>query len=222
MYMKKYFPVVLLVLGFLIVGYSPAQATGQAAWNIKWNSNGSLDETVTIRNHNIIIQDNEWQTSRSDQGLILTRHINNWQEYSKLGDGLPLELSQKDFWLIKSSTLTMKEQARPGSLYEQLTDFGGARLSIEVPGIIRESTAQEKIDSTAVWTLGTADAVTLNAVVFDGIVLGIAFFALCAIIILIIFLSRIRRVNRLIAQEYSLERAAEEFARGDMEEQENQ
>ncbi len=220
MYMKKYFPAVFLVLGLLMVICFPAAASDQAAWNIKWNSNGSLDETVTIRDQNIVIPDNQWKTSRFDQGLILTRHINNWQEYSRRGDGLPFELSQKDFWLIKSSTLTMKEQVRPGSLYEQLADEGGTRLSIEVPGIIRATSAQEKIDSTAVWNLSTGGVITLEAVIFDGIVLGIALFALGAITIFIIFLHRLRRVNQLIAQEYSLEKAAEEFARGDMEEQE--
>lgn len=222
MYMKKYFPAVLLVLGLLIASCSPVQATGETTWNIKWNTNNSLDETVTVQGHNVVIQDNEWKTSRSDQGLILTRHINDWQEYSKLGDGLPLQLTQKDFLLIKLSSLNMKEQVSPGSLYEQFTDFDGARLSIEVPGIIRESSAQEKVESTAIWTLSTAGAITLNAIVFDGVLLGIAFFALCSIIIFIIFLNRIRRVNQLIVQEYSLERAAEEFARGDMEEQEEQ
>lgn len=219
MYMKKYFPFVFLALGLLVICCYPLSAADPATWNIKWNSDASIDETVIISEPNVVIEDKDWQTSHSGQSLVLSRHVDNWQEYSKLGDRLPLELTQKDFWLLKFSSLTMKE-ATPGSLFEQFNQFRGARLSIEVPGIIRDSSADEKVDSTATWNLSTASPVTLNAVAFDGVILGISLFALGFLIIFIIFASRIRRVNQLIAQEYSLERAAEEFARGDMEEQE--
>jgi len=219
MYMKKYFPVVFIIILGLFISALPVQATDEATWNLKWNNDGSLDETVTVFNHNIVIEADNWKTSRSDQGLILRRHVNNWQDYRKLDDGLPLELAERNYRLIKASTLTMKEES-PGSLYEQFCAFNGARLSIEVPGIIRETSAQDKIESTAAWTVGSAGAITIKALIFDGVLLGIIFFAFCSIIIFLIFLHRIRRVNQLIAEEYSLEKAAEEFARGDINKEE--
>jgi hypothetical protein len=219
MYMKKYFPVVLIIILGLFIAVLPGQASDEATWNLKWNNDGSLDETVTVFDHNIVIEADNWETSRSDQALTLSRHVDNWQDYLNLEDGLPLVLVEKNYGLVKTSTLTMKD-ASPGSLYEQFGAIDGARLSIEVPGIISETSAQEKIESTAVWELGSAGAITLKASIFDGVVLGIIFFALCAIIIFFVFLRRIKRVNQLIAEEYSLEKAAEEFARGDTDKEE--
>jgi hypothetical protein len=213
--MKKYFPVLLIVFGLLLLSCPSSLAAGETAWTIKWNSNGSLDEKINISGHNVVVVDKEWNSSRSGQELVLTRHIKNWQEYSKLNDRLPLEIKEKNFLLLKSSSLTMQEETLPGCLYEQFSNLADARLSIEVSGIIRDTTADRSINSTATWNLGNSTAlplINLQAIVFDGVILGISFFVLCFTIIFIIYLNHIRKVNQLITQEYSLEKAAEDFA----------
>lgn len=224
MYMKKYFPVVILVLGLLLISYSSLQAGDEASWTIKWNSNGSLDEKVIITNHNVVINDQEWETSRSGNQIILSRHIKDWQAYSQLSNNVPLNVVEKDYLLLKFSSLTAKQEATPGGLFEEFSQFTDSSLSIEVPGVIRNSSAQLNQNSIAVWNLADPQAspVELDAIVFDGIFLGISFFVLCFIIIFIIYLNRIKRVNRLIAEEYSLERAALEFAQGENDKEEEE
>ena len=93
--MKKYFPFVFIVLGFLFVNCPFLLGAGATTWTIKWNSNGSLDEKVNISGHNVaVIDDKEWNSSRSGQDLVLSRHIKNWQEYSRFNDRLPLEIGR--------------------------------------------------------------------------------------------------------------------------------
>ena len=224
MYMKKLFPVVILVVGLLLISCSSLQAGDEASWTIKWNSNGSLEEKVIITNHNVVANDQEWETSRSGNQVILSRHINDWRAYGQLGDNLPITVVQKDFLLMKFASLTVKQVATPGSLFEQFISLTDARLSIEVPGAIRNSNAKVSQNSVVVWNLDDLQSspVKLDAVIFDGIFLGISLFVFCFIIIFIIYLNRIRRVHRLIAEEYSLERAALEFSQGENENNEEE
>jgi hypothetical protein len=221
--MKKLFPVVILVLGLLLFTCSSLQAGDEASWTIKWNNNGSLDEKVVITNHNVVINNQEWESSHSGNQIILSRHINDWRAYGQLGDSLPITVVQKDYLLMKFASITVKQEATPGSLFEQFMGLTNARFSIEVPGAIRNSNAEVSQNSVAVWNLDNLQSspVKLDAVIFDGIFLGISFFVFCFIIIFIIYLNRIRRVHRLIAEEYSLERAALEFSQGENENNEN-
>ncbi|MDD3270968.1 MAG: hypothetical protein PHR04_02555 [Syntrophomonadaceae bacterium] len=221
--MKKLFPVVILVLGLLLINCSSLPAGDEASWTIKWNSNGSLDEKIIIANHIVVTNDQEWETSRSGNQVILSRHVNDWRAYGQLGDSLPITVVQKDYLLMKFASLTVKQEATPGSLFEQFISLTDARLSIEVPGAIRNSNAEASQNSVAVWNLDDLQSspVKLDAVIFDGIFLGISFFVFCFIIIFIIYLRRIRRVHRLIAEEYSLERAALEFSQGENENNDN-
>ena len=224
MYMKKYFPVVILVVGLLLLSCSSLQAGDEASWTIKWNNNGSLDEKVVIPGNNVVVIGQEWETSHSGNQTILSRHVKDWRAYGQLGDSLPLTVVQKDYVLLKFASLTVKQEATPGSLFEQFIGLSNARLSIEVPGAIRNSNAQASQDSLATWNLASLESspVKLDAVIFDGIFLGITFFAFCFIIIFIIYLNRIRRVHRLIAEEYSLERAVLEFTQGENDKEEEE
>ncbi len=224
MYMKKYLPVVILVLGLLLISCSSLQANNEASWTIKWNSNGSLDEKVIIANHNVVINEQEWETSHTGNQTILSRHVRDWRAYGELSDSLPLTVVQKDFVLMKFASLTVKQEATPGSLFDQFMGLTDASLSIEIPGAIRNSNAEVSQNSMAIWNLASLQSspVKLDAVIFDGLFLGITFFAFCFIIIFIIYLNRIRRVHRLIAEEYSLERAALEFTQGENENKEEE
>lgn len=217
MYMKKYLPVVILVIGLLLISCSSLQASDEASWTIKWNSNGSLDEKVIIPNHNVVINETEWETSQSANQTILSRHVRDWRAYGQLNDSLPITVVQKDYLLMKFAGLTVKKEATPESLFAQFIGLEDARLSIEVPGAIRNSNADVSQNSVAVWNLADLQSspVKMDVVIFDGIFLGITFFAFCFIIIFLIYLNRIRRVHRLIADEYSLERAALEFTEGE-------
>lgn len=222
--MKKYFPVVILVVGLLLLSCSSLQAGDEASWTIKWNNNGSLDEKVVIPGNNVVVIGQEWETSHSGNQTILSRHVKDWRAYGQLGDSLPLTVVQKDYVLLKFASLTVKQEATPGSLFEQFIGLSNARLSIEVPGAIRNSNAQASQDSLATWNLASLESspVKLDAVIFDGIFLGITFFAFCFIIIFIIYLNRIRRVHRLIAEEYSLDRADLEFTQGEIDKEEEE
>jgi len=70
--MKKFLPVVILVLGMLLISCSSLQASDEASWTIKWNSNGSLDEKVVIPGHNVVLNEQEWETSHSGSNYSIS------------------------------------------------------------------------------------------------------------------------------------------------------
>jgi len=217
--MKKCFPVLLLVIGFLFVTCNSVQAEPQATWHIEWNRDNSLNETVIIQGHNVVIEDSEWNISRSGQKLTLTRSSKDWHEYSKFNDRVPFRVKEKNFLLVKFSNLTV-DKAINSSLYEQFKNLEGARLSIDVPGIIQETSAPLRDESSVNWTLDDNQVVSLAIIAFDGVITGIVFFILGFILVFLVYLRRVKKVDQLIAEKYSLQRAAEEFARGEINGQE--
>jgi K+ transporter len=58
-------------------------------------------------------------------------------------------------------------------------------------------------------------------VTIQGLWLGLVLFTLAFIVILFYYLGRIRRVNRLIEDEYSLEKALEQLEKEEKENAEN-
>ncbi|MGI5912494.1 MAG: hypothetical protein ACOX6E_07950 [Syntrophomonadaceae bacterium] len=210
--MKKYFPVAITVLFLLLVSCSLLYAGNLAAWNIKWNYDSSLDETVAIQGYKVTIDAKGWDTLHSDQKTILTRHVTDWNEYSKLPDQLPLEVRQHNFWLIKLSNITMVNKLNTGSLLEQLKDSGANfDIKIEVPGIVVNSNADKEGYFSAAWNYDSGKVMKLTTLEFNWLALLLVLFLLSALIVFLIFLRRIKSMEQFIAYEYSLEKAVEEL-----------
>ena len=84
-------------------------------------------------------------------------------------------------------------------------------FSLSIPGNISQHSADQVSENQLWWknlkkNKGLPDDVPLLASsIVDGMTLGITIIALGALIVLCYFINRIRRVNKLIADVYSLE-----------------
>ena len=210
--MRKQICFTLLLVSLLLVYTSPA--LGQRVdWNLTWQDDGSIVETVSLEKINLLPDTGEWQSSTDPNGrLILTRQIAGWEEYSKLSDSLPLSIQSRNFLVLQTAVINSEDfAAAPGGLYQQIAAVPDAQLSIKIPGIIRDHSADLIVDSQeAVWKLSRLDHLTtedllLKATVFDGLLIAVLLVGGAVIVIGMWFLRGIRRANQLIEEEYSLD-----------------
>lgn len=210
--MRKRICWTLLLLGFLLV--SPAPALAQAVdWQLTWQDDGTILETVNLEKINLKLEQGEWQADADSQGnLVLTRQTDGWAAYSQRLDRLPFKMESRNYLLLESAAIYSENYSPdPKGLYSQIAVIPDAQLSIKLPGIIRDHSADSIIDSQeAVWQLSRLDHIAteellLKATVFDGLLLAIILVGGAVIIIGLLFLRSIRRVHKLIEEEYSLE-----------------
>jgi len=204
-----------LLVCLLLVWTSPA--LGQRVdWNLTWLDDGTIVETVSLEMRDLVLEDKSWHSSADPQGrLLLTRRTNSWEEYSKLSDRLPLSMESRNYVILQTAKLRSEDfAAAPGGLYQQVAAASDAQLSIKVPGIIHDHSADMIIDNQqAVWKLSRLDHLTtedllLQATIFDGLLIAVLLVGGAVIVIGLWFLRTIRRAHRLIDEEYSLDNIA--------------
>ncbi len=205
--MRKRIPTVLLCLFLCLILCPIASAT--ADWQINWQENGGLQEKVEISGPNLHDADGEWQRSASNKGIIFSRSVENWESYNELTDKIPIQARVKDLFCCKIITLTALPEVYPDSLYASLDQSQDMRLEMIVPGIIIDSTAIED-ESMVYWEINNPGMsfdqdFIIQAIMVDGFGLGITILAIGSIILAIFFAVRMRKVNRLIDETYSLD-----------------
>jgi hypothetical protein len=198
---------------------NPVPALAQAVdWQLTWQDDGSILETVTLEKMDLEMGEGEWETSTDNQGnLVLTRTTADWTSYTQKADRLPLRIENRNYLILESAFIYGEDySADQKGLYYQIAIVPDAQLSIKLPGFIRAHTADSIIDSQeAVWQLSRLDEMAtgellLKATVFHGLVVGVILVVGAVIIIGLLFLRSIRRVHKLIEEEYSLENLAME------------
>ena len=210
--MRKRVCCALLLLSFLLVSPTPAW-TQVVDWHLIWQDDGSILETVELERADLKLEQGDWRSSTDSQNrLILTRSTADWNDYQQRSDRLPLSVVSRNFVVLKVATINSENfSAAPEGLYAQIAAWPDAQLSIRLPGVIRDHSADRIVDSQeAVWQLNRLDHIVteeqlLKAVVLDGLLLAIMLVGLAIIIIGLFFLRSIYRVHKLIETEYSLE-----------------
>jgi hypothetical protein len=197
-----------ILLFFLIFIIAP-NAQANTKWEILWNDDDSLMETVAT-DEQVSFQPNGWQLSVKEGKASYHREIKDWQEYAQLGDRLPLAVSVKDYLLFKSIAFKAQAFDPQDDTLAGFVGTGPLDISISVPGLIRSGSADEVKDLTAVWHLNNLTDLhsrgnMLLVDTFDGFLLGLLLILLGIVIIGLTYLSRVRRTHKLIEQEYSLE-----------------
>lgn len=199
----------LILLFFLIfIAIPPAAANTQ--WEVLWNDNDNLIETVQIEKQAAAIEPDGWQGIQTSQGTMYKRSVKDWQSYAQLTDHLPVSVTVKDYLLFKSIAFKAQGFNPQAGTVAGLAGAGPLDLSISVPGLIRAGSADEVKDVTAVWHLKNLNELNtrgrmLIVNTFDGFILGLLIIVLGILIIGFVFLGRIRKTHKLIEQEYSLE-----------------
>lgn len=209
--MKKYFPVIVALL-FMVLFFSPKAVAAEVEWRLIWHDDGRIEEQITAEGQNIEV-DETWKYEQDHEKSIITREVENWHIYNSLPDRLPVQAQVKDFLIFKTISLN-KNQVTSGSLYPRIIDDYSGKLYIHLPGIIRESSAVDFNDLTGIWNLSQIDNVAkedyiMKAVTFEGLPIAILIFVLGALIIMAKFIGKMRKVNQLIEEEYSLDRVQE-------------
>jgi|BioPla2DNA2_1021312.scaffolds.fasta_scaffold113534_1 hypothetical protein len=212
--MRKRVCCALLLLSFLLVSAAPAWAQ-VVDWRLIWQDDGSILETVKLEKVNLPLEvlEEDWQSSTDSQNkLVLTRRTADWDDYQQRSDRLPLSVVSRNFLVLKVATINSANfPTAPEGLYAQISTLPDAQLSIKLPGIIRDHSADRIVESQeAVWQLNRLDHIVtedqlLKATVFDGLLLAIMLVGLAIIIIGLFFMRSINRVHKLIETEYSLE-----------------
>lgn len=200
----------VFMLLFFIIFVTIPQAAASTEWQIIWNDNNNLVETVLLNNDSAKIQSEGWQCFSTSQGTIYKRNVKDWAGYDKLADRLPVTVTVKDYLIFKSIAFKAQHFEAPAGAVAELAGNQPVDLSISVPGLIRAGSADEVKTVTAVWHLKNLNELNsrgrmLIVNTFDGFMLGLLIIVLGVFIIGLVFMSRIRKTHKLIEREYSLE-----------------
>lgn len=207
--MRKHIPAVVLSL-FMCLLFSQAALASGTDWQIKWQENGSLQEKVNVTGQELHNVDAGWQMSSTGNKVILNRDINNWEAYNSLTDKLPLQAKVKNYLCCNIITLTALPEVQKNTLYSSLDPNQTIRLEMNVPGIILDSSAVGRDNKTVYWVIKNpgeklGQKFIFRAIMIDGFGLGITILILGVIFLTIFFIARMRKVNRIIDETYSLD-----------------
>ena len=210
--MKKFFPLILTLLFMIMLWPGPVQAA-EVLWQIDLRDDGSIYESLTM-DQSPGFDTREWKQLEGGEKFKLERKLDNWQAYQALSQSLPIKAEIKNYIVFKKTSLFWEKDKSAGFL-QAVTDSGQGQLRIRIPGAIGESSADEVKDMTATWELKRLAAMEdgqklLAASILDGLMLGVTLFGTGFLIIVIWFMRRMKRVNNLIQERYSLENIGQE------------
>jgi len=215
---KKIFP---FIMAFCLMFFSfPAVVlAGQAEWSIVWNDrDGTLQEEVIIYGmQDLQVNSEEWNCSESQGKLVLSREVKDWQAYNTLSDRFPLKARVKNLVIFKIITLKGQEdEVKNKGLYGQIYSQNKIKLTVEMPGIMAKSSAEQVKDYAHTWNLSPNDNqrqedIMLRVIFPEGFYLGIAVFIIGFLVIIFRFRHSIKRIDKIIEEEYSLEKARAEI-----------
>jgi len=204
--MKNLFgPSIIFALILMII--LPGVATASdASWQLHWRDDGSLQEEVRISDHDIVPEDTNWQRNREGDQYIFQREVKNWSIYQELKDRLPVEVQQNNYIIFKQAEIKTSG-LQVGGLFGELSPTDNLHLTLIVPGIITGSSANLVEESRASWVfIGGEQLVQqtglIKFVTVDGLLLGIGILFLGLLGVVVHFVIRLKRVNRIIEEEY--------------------
>lgn len=206
--MRKFIPAIVLIV-MLCFCFSPA-AFAVTYWQIDWEESGALQEKVILNQQEMVNTGADWQTSHAGSEIILSRNVADWKAYNDLTDKLPLQAAVKDLLCCKLITLTALPEASNGILYSNIDPNQNLHLVMNVPGIVLDSVGATKNENEFYWEIkdpmqGFGQDFVFRAIIIDGMGLGISILILGTLTLAIFFIGRMRKVNRLIDETYSLD-----------------
>jgi hypothetical protein len=205
--MRKYFyPIIFLALVFLI-SFPKLVSASDIDWKLQWQDNGIIHEEVRMLNQEIKLGDSSWQRSQEGDYYIFQRDTENWSKYQDLPDKLPLQANQSNYFVFKKTEI--KFNGQNNEIFKQLVRSNTFVLTISVPGIIIGSSADQVKESVATWELSKnielfQQKSLIKYITVDGLILGIEILLLGLLIIIIKFIRHLKKVEKIIEEEYSI------------------
>ncbi|HNX92316.1 MAG TPA: hypothetical protein PKI17_02235, partial [Syntrophomonas sp.] len=195
---------------FLCLFFSPV-ALAAANWQVDWKENGALQEKVVVSGQDLNNVDSSWQRTATGNEIVFNRSVENWEAYNKLTDKLPVQATVKNLFFCNIITLTALPQIQNNNtLYSSFDQSQTLRLEMNVPGIILDSSTSQRNGNIVYWDIKNPgnsfdQGFTFQTIMVDGLGLGITILLIGAVILGIIFAARMRKVNRIIDETYSLD-----------------
>ncbi|HBK54604.1 MAG TPA: hypothetical protein DDZ44_11770 [Syntrophomonas wolfei] len=210
--MKNFSPLIFTLLFMIVLWPGPVQAA-EVLWQIDLRDDGSIYESLTMEQPPGF-DTKEWKQIEGGEEYKLERKLDNWQAYQAQSQRLPIKAEIKNYIVFKRTSLFW-EKDKSADFLQAVVDSGQGQLKIRIPGAIGESSADEVKDMAATWELKRLVAMEdgqklLAASVLDGLMLGVVLFGTGFLIIIIWFMRRMKRVNNLIQERYSLENIGQE------------
>lgn len=195
-----------LTLGLLLA--CPVYAVaGEIKWQLTWSEDGNLLEKVQVPTGlNGSPSAENWKLVQEGDLLTYSREISDWQTYQTQKDGLPLKVKQANYFYYQKASIQTDQQG-VSTWFNQLSEGNSLELTLQVPGLIFASSADENNPPSAVWNLAQATDLygkgqLMNIVNIDGLLSGITLVGVGLIIGGGIFFRRLRKVDEIIAEEY--------------------
>ncbi|PKM75872.1 MAG: hypothetical protein CVU90_15390 [Firmicutes bacterium HGW-Firmicutes-15] len=207
MIMSKHFrSCIILTLVFLVI-LPQVAAASDVEWQILWQENGILQEEVKITGGDIVPRDQDWNIRREGNQYILYREVKNWSSYQELQDRLPIKIRERNYIVFKQTEIDIIDDT--GGLFVQLNSLTGFHLTMVVPGIITGNYGDRISESSSNWFFSSSaellkETRILKFITVDGLLMGIGIFFLGLLAIVIQFIRRLKKVGRIIEEEYSL------------------
>jgi hypothetical protein len=210
---KKILPLFLIVFAVLI--FTPVAWAGQYQWLVSTDGQGNIHESISIEGLELEKQLEGWNSRDGNGSQTWERTHKDWYEYSAATNGLPLVVEKKNY-LVFSSIILNYQAGNESGLFKELLSRAEGDIIIQAGGIIQKSSADE-IDNlnqepTATWHLSLGqDLDALEGTAFlqvlhlNGLVISLIILLFGFVGITIWYLTYIRRVNKLIMEEYSLD-----------------
>lgn len=212
--MSRCCKIVILAVAIILL-VNPIVMAETFEWNLQVQENGSIHETVTT-DADLIDEDyGDWQKTMGQEGTTYERVLANWEEYNQTNDGLPITAVQRNYLLFTTLALQYDDKTSQ-KLFEGIIHNAEGKIVISVPGIIKSTSAAEvddlKMEPSAAWHVkGESEEkplgnrpVILETMIFDGLLTAIIFIFIGVIGISIWYIRFVKRVNKIIEEEYSL------------------
>jgi hypothetical protein len=215
MVLSRYYMVIFLIL-FLFTFNSTALA-GEYQWEIVVDQYGEITERVSLQDVNMTLNTEGWKQLDDNGENVLERSHKDWAEYDKTGNGLPLSVKSKNYVVFTLLTLTYDSNKKSeAELFNQLTSSVNGSIKYQSTGIIQESSANHvnnlSKDPQAVWNVKAGQATFfqespffLKVTFVNGVMISIIILFFGFLGITIWYLIYVRRVNKIIEEEYSID-----------------
>lgn len=216
MLMRKNFPILLLLVAIILLAVAgPLAAAEVPNWQLNVRDDGTITERAVLP-AGLNCQTDEWQVVPGSDGLVAERTVKNWAAYMELKDRLPLQIVKKNYLLWQDVEINKNMAVKPAGVAAAIFAQDNSKILFRVPGIINANAgkqlSEDQVEVTAVAVNQLGDGgLLLQATTFNGLMMGIVLFVLGFLVVVIVFMNRIRKVNQMIEEEYSLERAAQQL-----------
>ncbi len=199
----------MLMLALVLVVVLTVEAKADTTqWQIEWDQDFSIIETVHTYDQGLVNDLLDAGFSGGGDRDSYHRQIQDWESYNNLAAKFPILSKTRNFIILSVTTINIDKNQQKNILqnYTGAVDFEFSTL-----GIFLKNSGQKIGESTYRWKLGAdwqndfPKSYFTKCVTFNGFALGLSIFLIGVICISVFYSRKVRHINRLITEEYSIE-----------------